>query len=703
MATMQEDPREVIERCLRYVNGEDREPYIAVGQCIHSAIPTDEGFRLWSDWARSWPKFKESDARADWRSFKDKPGGRKLGTLVKMARDAGMPSMIRDAGMSFDPPNTDKWIPPKPVIFPVIPPTYRGFTKATEYAYTADWVVVRYEKKDWIPSETEPKRPKVFGQYRRVSGGWEPGSPPAPRPLFKLEGVLSDGSGPLFLVEGEKCVEELSRHGIHAATCANGADGIANADWSIVKGREVRLWPDNDKDGRRWAERLAKVVEEAGAKSVALVRPFSSRDGNAETKEDAADYLRLLPIKKRATTEGFMPEDIGDTRDLVLARECSTISAGSTTTSLVDGFLQNLRDRHQAGNWGGIMLGDGWKSKDKERGLDEMLWGLRGLIFLGAAPGAGKTQLALQLVEAVLDSNRDAAVIFYNLEMPRDEITARWISYRSGLPYRQLLAPDPTITEPRGEESGSLSGTRVPTKHHQAIETACARVRGYERRVRVVPKVPGSAREGSERGGWGEAMLDEVSKFKAESGAKRVFVVIDNFQAIDIEMPERASDLDRDRETVEGITRLQRGMGLGAVLCISELRKANFGFVTGMGDLLGSGRLPYRADTVMLLHYRKMIPLGPAKSGSETRAYKHRHPRELVLTISKTRDGGHRGTVDLWWDEHFSKLLTVSTISTEERRKIEEEAASAEAAAKKWKPPAEEPPAEDRDYEEFPI
>lgn len=686
MATMQEDPREVIERCLRYVNGEDRGPYIAVGQCIHSAIPTDEGFRLWSDWAKSWPKFKESDARTDWRSFKDKAGGRTLGTLVKMARDAGMPSTTQVASTPRE----------KTTIFPVIPSTYKGYSRVDEYEYTPDWVVVRYEKKDWIPSETEPKRPKIFGQYRRVSGGWEPGSPPAPRPLYKRGWWLfgEDGSrvtmeaapssDPLFLVEGEKCVEELARNGIDAATCANGADGIASADWSIVKGREVRLWPDNDKDGRRWAERLAKVVEEAGAKSVALVRPFSSKDGNAETKEDAADYL------SQRHEQGGIELSPQSMKVFILARECSTISAGSTTTSLVDGFLQNLRDRHAAGNWGGLMLGAGWASKDKERGLDEMLWGLRGLIFLGAAPGAGKTQLALQLVEAVLDSNPDAAVIFYNLEMPRDEITARWISYRSGLKYRDLLAPDPTITGPRGEESGSLSGTRVPTKHRQAIETACARVRGYERRVRVVPKVPGSAREGSERGGWGEAMIDEVSKFKAESGAKRVFVVIDNFQAIDIEMPGGATDLDRDRETVEGITRLQRGMGLGAVLCISELRKANFGFVTGMGDLLGSGRLPYRADTVMLLHYRKMIPLGQAKSGSETRAYKHRHPQEMVLTISKTRDGGHRGTVDLWWDEHFSKFLTVSTITPEERSKIENEAAKAEAEAKKWKPPAED-------------
>jgi replicative DNA helicase len=94
-----------------------------------------------------------------------------------------------------------------------------------------------------------------------------------------------------------------------------------------------------------------------------------------------------------------------------------------------------------------------------------------------------------------------------------------------------------------------------------------------------------------------------------------------------------------------------------------------------MGDLLGSGRLPYRADTVMLLHYRKMIPLGKAKPGSETRAYKPRHPQELTLLIAKTRDGGHRGTVDLWWDEHFSKLLTVSTITQQERARIDRSSA----------------------------
>jgi hypothetical protein len=691
MATMQEDPREVIERCLKYVNGEDREPYVAVGQCIHSAIPTEEGFRLWIDWARGWPKFHEGNARSDWKSFKIKAGGRTLGTLMKMALDAGMPP-LKLAGSAEPPPRSaapkPSPAPPPPTIFPTIPSSKQGFYKVDEFRYTPDWVVVRYEKKDWTPSETEPKRPKIFGQYKRVPGGWEPGSPPAPRPLYRdlmwlfgnEEGSIEmveplPSNDPLFLVEGENCVRRLHLLGLDAATCANGADGIASADWGIVKGREVRLWPDNDKAGRGWAEKLAKVVEEAGAKSVALVRPYSSKDGDAETKEDVIDYLNNHPESTMTT---------------ILNRECSTISAGSTTTSLVDGFLQNLRDRHAAGNWGGLTLGHEWKSVDKEKGLDEMLWGLRGLIFLGAAPGAGKTQLALQLVEAVLDSNPDTAVIFYNLEMPRDEIAARWISYRSGLKYRDLLMPDPTITGPRGKESGFLSGTRVPTKNRQAIESACARVRSYERRVKVVGKVPGSAREGGERGGWGEAMLDEVSKFKAESGAKRVFVVIDNFQAIDIEMPNKTSDLDRDRETVEGITRLQRGMGLGAVLCISELRKDNFSFVSGMGDLLGSGRLPYRADTVMLLHYRKMIPLGKAKPGSEKRAYKHRHPQELTLTISKTRDGGHRGTVDLWWDEHFSKLLTVSTITPDERAKIDQAAAKAEREAKNWKPPSED-------------
>jgi len=140
-----------------------------------------------------------------------------------------------------------------------------------------------------------------------------------------------------------------------------------------------------------------------------------------------------------------------------------------------------------------------------------------------------------------------------------------------------------------------------------------------------------------------------------------MLVVIDNFQAIDIPMGPKTSDLDRDRETVEGITRLQRSTG-AAVLVISEVAKRSFQFVGGMGDLLGSGRLPYRADTVMILGYRKMKRVDKKASDEDKKdgkpgVYKPENPRELLLDIAKTRDGGKRCKVGLWWEKDFSRLL----------------------------------------------
>jgi hypothetical protein len=38
--------------------------------------------------------------------------------------------------------------------------------------------------------------------------------------------------------------------------------------------------------------------------------------------------------------------------------------------------------------------------------------------------------------------------------------------------------------------------------------------------------------------------------------------------------------------------------------------------------------------------------------------YKPSNPRELLLTIAKTRDGGVRCKVPLWWAKHFTNLET---------------------------------------------
>jgi hypothetical protein len=91
-----------------------------------------------------------------------------------------------------------------------------------------------------------------------------------------------------LVVEGEKTAE-VARKVVGKAyvvlTWAGGASNAANVEWSILEGRDVWLWPDNDitepKAGPKAMRKAAHLLIDADAKSVhpfhlpgAHARPF---------------------------------------------------------------------------------------------------------------------------------------------------------------------------------------------------------------------------------------------------------------------------------------------------------------------------------------------------------------------------------------------------------------------------------------------
>jgi hypothetical protein len=55
----------------------------------------------------------------------------------------------------------------------------------------------------------------------------------------------------VYLVEGEKAADCLTRLGLIATTWPNGASAMANADLSPLARRRVVCWPDNDEPGQK--------------------------------------------------------------------------------------------------------------------------------------------------------------------------------------------------------------------------------------------------------------------------------------------------------------------------------------------------------------------------------------------------------------------------------------------------------------------
>ena len=75
-----------IKNALLHVPPDDRDLWVRIGMAIKSEL-ADGGFDLWNDWSQSSGSYKERDAIAVWKSFKQGPV--QIGTLFHIAQQHG--------------------------------------------------------------------------------------------------------------------------------------------------------------------------------------------------------------------------------------------------------------------------------------------------------------------------------------------------------------------------------------------------------------------------------------------------------------------------------------------------------------------------------------------------------------------------------------------------------------------------------------
>jgi hypothetical protein len=75
---------------------------------------------------------------------------------------------------------------------------------------------------------------------------------PSPRPIYRLDMLVSRPTATVLLVEGEKTADAAQRllPSMVAISWANGSKAYRHTDWSPLKGRKVIGIPDADKEGR---------------------------------------------------------------------------------------------------------------------------------------------------------------------------------------------------------------------------------------------------------------------------------------------------------------------------------------------------------------------------------------------------------------------------------------------------------------------
>jgi KaiC/GvpD/RAD55 family RecA-like ATPase len=131
---------------------------------------------------------------------------------------------------------------------------------------------------------------KTFRQVHPVDGGYAMESPPKPWPIYNRQRVRA--ADVVIVVEGEKCVHSLHDVGIVATTSPCGAGKAGYADWSLLAGKTVYLWPDHDEAGLKHVRDVAKILENLDpAPDVYQIDPEGL---NLPVKGDVVDYLANL-------------------------------------------------------------------------------------------------------------------------------------------------------------------------------------------------------------------------------------------------------------------------------------------------------------------------------------------------------------------------------------------------------------------------
>ena len=184
---------------------------------------------------------------------------------------------------------------PRDVVWKKIQHYYRPDTLTDIYDYQDQDGCYLYSK---LRIKDHGNGSKII-RYARIdysSGTFAAGDGGMDHILYRLPELLrSISSGyPVYIVEGEKDVHTLADRMHYSATTAGSSGDWKKEYAQYFKGADVIILPDNDKPGRKAADRIMKDLKDYAYRMKAVT--VSSQD-----KGDVTDYLDL---------EGGTPEDL---------------------------------------------------------------------------------------------------------------------------------------------------------------------------------------------------------------------------------------------------------------------------------------------------------------------------------------------------------------------------------------------------------
>lgn len=236
-----------------------------------------------------------------------------------------------------------------------------------------------------------------------------------PKILYKLPEIIEakKNSEIIWLVEGEKDADNISKLGFCATTPPNGAGKWLDIHTRALEGAQVWIVADNDIVGRQHALTVAKTLEKNGCTVVSWVPPNNFKDvsellGAGKSLDDLIELKNAEPLSgeveheeeeeqtdaiiKATTPLDSLAEQLTKLLTRVDINETVRLSKASL---LINSFgHEDQIDRGRLVNWSDFLL---------ENANDEYDWVIPNVLERGervivvAAEGVGKTMLARQI------------------------------------------------------------------------------------------------------------------------------------------------------------------------------------------------------------------------------------------------------------------------------------------------------------------
>jgi putative DNA primase/helicase len=201
----------------------------------------------------------------------------------------------------------------------------RPRTIVATYDYTDESGKLFYQTVRYDPKEFRQKRPNGDGWLWDLDG--------VRRVLYRLPDLAAAPGAPVVIVEGEKDADRLAGLGILATTSPMGAGKWRPEYADTLRGRSIRVIPDNDEPGRAHAADIARSLPGEDVRTVTL--PGLQPKGDVSVWLDAGHTVDEL----RAAIDGapiYVPPTTG--LRFRTAQELSSLSSGRTDW-LIRGFL----------------------------------------------------------------------------------------------------------------------------------------------------------------------------------------------------------------------------------------------------------------------------------------------------------------------------------------------------------------------------